>query len=251
MSTAAEGTEVLRGMHVESAPMRLARVRPAAAAASAQGGPEPQAAARAEEEALRQCFEQAERAGHEKGERAGYEAGLRKGLAAAATQSQAAVEEAVARATAALQAQRAQLSGLSQSLERAAEEALALAEDEMVALCFDAICRMVGSAAVQPDVVREQVRALAAAAAFRDRAAVHVHPDDAALLAAGEDAGQGASRLDWVADADVQLGGCVLRAKAGGLDARLETMLAACRQALLAARRERAARTAPAQGSLA
>jgi len=104
----------------------------------------------------------------------------------------------------------------------------------MVALCFETICRLIGGAALQADVVRAQLTGLAAQGRAGRRLSmhVHVHPDDADLLrASAPDAG-----VEWVADPEVALGGCILRGREGGLDARLETMLAACKAALLAAR---------------
>ena len=71
----------------------------------------------------------------------------------------------------------------------------------------------------------------------KDQLAVHVHPSDAALLAAGRD---GNEAWRWVADDAVQLGGVILRSPEGSLDARLEIQLAALREALLKTRAQRA-----------
>ena len=232
------GTEVLRGMHIESIPLPLRRR--AAVQPIASPPDEPQAAARAEEAALRQRFEEAERAGHEQGALAGYEAGLRKGQAAAAAQAEAATEKAVAQATEALRDQHAKLCSLAQALERSAHEALVAAEDDMVALCFETICRVVGKAAAQPDLVREHLRSLAMATADGGRVALHVHPEDAARLAKLEESEGPAGSIAWIADPEVRLGGCLVRARGGGLDARLETSLSACQQTLLAIRLQRA-----------
>jgi flagellar assembly protein FliH len=241
-SPLAEVTEVLRGMHVEPVPVRLARTR--------AGGIEPAATRPAtktsgEEEALRQRLEEATRQGHEEGARAGYEAGWRKGLADAAAESDAALASATAQANRALQEQQKQLFHLTAVLQRATEEALAAAEDEMVALCFETVCRLVGPAAVQIDGVRAQLGALAAHARAGRCISLHVHPDDAVLLqASASEAG-----VDWVPDPEIALGGCILRSTDGGLDARLETMLAACKAALLAARARSARGDAQAGGA--
>jgi flagellar assembly protein FliH len=231
------GTEVLRGMHIEPVPLSLRRR--AAVQSIASQPADAQTAVRAEEAALRQRYEEAERAGHEQGTRAGYEAGLRKGMAAAAAQADAAVEKAVAQATDDLRGQHRTLSSLAQALQRSANAALLAAEDEMVALCFETICRVVGAAAAQPDLVRDHLRSLAASAAGGGPVAMHVHPGDAAQLANLDEAEAPTPRIDWIADPAVRHGGCLVRAKRGGLDARLETMLSACRQSLLAVRAQR------------
>lgn len=239
MSSNDTGTEVLRGMHIEPIPLPLRR-RAAIQPRGAQPH-DPQAAVRAEEEALRQRFAAAEHAGHEQGARAGYEAGLRKGMAAAAVQAEAAAEQAVGQATSALREQHRKLCAIAQALEQSANEALLAAEDEMVALCFETICRVVGKAAAQPDLVRDHLRGIAMATAGAGPVALHVHPEDAARLARLDAAEGPAGRITWIADPEVALGGCMVRAKGGGLDARLETALSACRQTLLSIRSQRAA----------
>ncbi|MDB5914971.1 MAG: hypothetical protein JWP22_3646, partial [Ramlibacter sp.] len=54
-----------------------------------------------------------------------------------------------------------------------------------------------------------------------------------------------------VADSEVELGGFIVHAEGGGLDARLETALLACKEALLATRRERDAPADPITGAAA
>jgi flagellar assembly protein FliH len=231
-SQLAEAAEVLRGMDVESVPVRLVRPRPAPRETPAT---KPMPDVSAEEELLRQRVENAARQGHEEGARAGYEAGWRKGLEAAAAESEAALALATADAKAALKEQQDKLSHLAGVLQRAIEDALDAAEDEMVALSFETICRVIGAADLRPEAVRAQLTALAGQARARRRLRVHVHPEDASLLQASASKGS----VEWVPDPDVTLGGCIVRGSHGGLDARLEAMLEACKSALLAARARR------------
>ena len=219
--------EILRGMHVEVQPLRVGRL-PVPPPEPDLSPPSPAEEARREREeaALRQARMDAERAGHEEG--------LRKGRAEAAAQSQAAVAQAIAKAQAELQVQRQQFALLRGSMVQAAEDALRVAEDDMVALCFETICRIVGERALEPDAVRAQVRALIARLEHPSSAVLHLHPKDVELLQ--QDGG-----MRVVPDADVALGGCIVQHAHGGIEARLETLLANCKEALLATRRRRAA----------
>lgn len=226
--------DILRGMHVEAVPLRLSRIRPGLAQPMHASPEFPAEAER--ERARRECLEEAARQGHEEGSRAGYEAGLRKGLTEAAGEVQAAVQKAVAQAKTEVEARQGQLDALAAGLQRAMQDMLVAAEDEMVALCFDTLCRMVGTAAAQQESMRAQIVALASQVAPRDLVAVHVHPEDHRAFAGG-DASPGA--IPWVADPEVRTGGCIVRRKGGGLDARLDSMLEACRAALIAARAQR------------
>jgi flagellar assembly protein FliH len=233
MSTVpAEAAEVLRGMHLEAVPVRLVRPRSGIdEVAVAQAMPN----VTAQEEALRRQVDEATRQGHSEGTRAGYEAGWRKGQEAAAAESQAALASATAQTNAALQEQQEKLSHLATVLQHAIEQTLAAAEDEMVALCFETICRVVGSAATDVEAVRGQLSACASEARVGRCMRIHVHPDDAVLLQACT----AQSDVEWVADPEIATGGCIVRGSNGGLDARLETMLEACKAALLAARSRR------------
>lgn len=233
-------TGVFRGLHLEPAPLRLGR-----AAAPASRLPAPPAQPDAQEESLRLARDHALREGREQGLRAGQEEGLRQGRATAAAETRAAVDKAVAEALQAVHAERDRLRQLAGAMQGALDGLQEAAHDEMVALCYETICRVIGAAAVRPDTVRSQLSHLVALYGARAGLVLHVHPQDAALLEHGADDGAPAT-LRWTADPEVALGGCILRCAAGGLDARLETMLASCKEALLEAR---AARTqAPASG---
>jgi flagellar assembly protein FliH len=226
MSTVgATGHEVLRGLPLDATPLRLGRAPAGVASASAEHAGREQALRDAQALALKEAREEARRAGHAEG--------LREGRAHAAEEIRQAVQRAVAEAVQPLQAQHERLQEIARNAQGTAAVALAAAEDEMVALCFEALCRLVGERSAEPEAVRAQVAQLLALHGGAD-VLLHVHPQDAELLERGA---EGQAR--WVADPQVALGGCILKSSGGALDARLETMLAACKAALLEARARR------------
>lgn len=233
--TTLPATEVLRGMHVESAPLHLLRPRPLPEPVASKPPAEPVPDTPVEE-ASRRSLEEAVRQGREEGLRAGYEAGMRKGLADAAAQAASATQKAQAAADAEYELRRERLEFLAGRLQASLPDALAAAEDEMVALCFETLCRMIGSAAPDESALRAQLLALYGHARSGEVLALHVNPSDLAVV---ERRAEGAPAIPWVADPEVELGGCILRRKGGALDARLDAMLEACKAALLAARAQR------------
>lgn len=119
------------------------------------------------------------------------------------------------------------------------------AEDEMLALAFEAVCRMLGKQVADLPGLRSQLQNSLEAWRGRAPLSLHLHPDDLSLLqsdpgavsilrSAGFDT-EGAT-MSWVADAEVVLGGCMLRSSEGALDARLETLLDALKSSLLRTR---------------
>jgi flagellar assembly protein FliH len=221
--------QVLRGMPTAAKPLRLQTRRTPPAAATA--GPL--------ESELRQECERVLQDARERGLRSGREEGLRQGRSEAAVQARAAldqaVEQAVEQARQRLDAEHARVRDFAAAIGAAVDEALEQAREELIALAFETICRIVGEHAVQPETVRSQLASLLQRHGMRERLVLHVHPQDGQLLA------QLAPEVAWVADPEVRLGGCLLRSPAGGLDARLETVLSACRDALLDARSRNAA----------
>lgn len=228
MSIELHPVQVVRGMHLDAMPVQLRRV----ATSQAQAEETPGAEAMARERELQRAREQVLIEAREEGLRTGREEGLSHGLEEAQAQVRAAVEQAVADALQPLETAHARLRQIADALEAAASGAIELAQDELAALCFETLCRILGDNAVQPATVRAQVQHLLAlhGARERERLVLHVHPQDVELLASSLPA------LRCHPDAEVSLGGCVLRSAAGSLDARLDRMLAACRDALLQAR---------------
>lgn len=168
----------------------------------------------------------------------GRAAGLKEGREAASAELEqvraALLEEAAAEA----KSRTERIERLLSDIESQAVRALWDAEDDLVALAHDVICRMLGSEALTPETIRAGVKSRLAQHGQRTRLAVHVHPDD--ILALQDSAGEG-DDWRWVSDRSVQLGGVILRSPDGSLDARLETQLAALKEALLLARAERRA----------
>lgn len=114
-------------------------------------------------------------------------------------------------------------------------------EDLAVAIAFEAVCKVLGEAAMTAEGMRAQVRQAAAHAKNKERLVVRLHAAD---LSALRDAGAlngilpADKAVSWVADSSIELGGCVVETDGGGLDARLETQIDRMRTALLAARRQ-------------
>jgi flagellar assembly protein FliH len=114
-------------------------------------------------------------------------------------------------------------------------------EDLAVAIAFEAVCKVLGEAAMTQEGVRAQVRQAAAHTKNKERVVVRLHAMDlSALRAAGAlNAIFPSSKVvSWVADDSIELGGCVVETDGGALDARLETQIERMRTALLAARRQ-------------
>jgi flagellar assembly protein FliH len=220
---------VWRELPLEAAPVRLRR---------GLASPAPTPAMPPEEEGFQRGYAQGLDEGRAQGLLEGHEEGLRQGQAEAAQAARAQAAEAVAAALLPLQERQQQVLALAQALEQALPQALDAAEEEMVALVFEALCRMIGAAGPNPASVQAQVAALLAQARLEPPLEVCVHPQDAALLAACP--AQSGQTANWRADPQVALGGCVVRTRAGGLDLRLETLLQGCKEALLATRARRA-----------
>lgn len=223
---------VLRGMDVESAAVRIGRVCAAPRDLSV--------AARSletDESLLRQRVEEEVARVRDQAERQGYEAGLCEGRRAADLQAASARKQAAAAADAALAAGRTSVDALLRSLAAAREELLRASEEDMVALCFEVLCRLLGELAPRPDTVRAQIRDAVDRLPEGEDLAIHVHPADADLL--GTTAHAAAPRCRWVSDPAVELGGCIVKHAGGGLDMRLETALALCRDALVEQHRRR------------
>lgn len=185
------------------------------------------------------------RSGREEGQRAGYEEGLRRGEEAAREASVAAAERAVQAARAPLEERARRMDALLAAMASAAQDAWAGADEDVLALCYETLCRVVGEAACSPESVRPQVQRLLAASDLQGEVTLHLHPADVRLLdealADGQLPQSQNLHLRWRADPRVVLGGCMLAGAGGGIDARLETVLQQCKAGLLQARAVRAA----------
>ena len=148
--------------------------------------------------------------------------------------------EMMQKAQAAYQSRVQVVDGLIAALPPQIESRLAAAEDDMLALCFEVVCRVLGKSAVQPEAIRAQLTEAMGALRGRQSVAVHLHPDD--LQALQKEPGWtsnpiGGNDVRWVASPEVVLGGCIVESSEGGLDVRFETQLNALRDLLLQTRR--------------
>ncbi|MGJ3703996.1 FliH/SctL family protein [Variovorax sp. AFSI2.2] len=195
--------------------------------------------------------------------RRGYEEGLAKGIAEGRARSaEEARQLAVQTAEKAERELREHADRLAQELKQQAQSAyqarvqtldnliaaappqiesrLAAAQEDMLALCFEVVCRILGERAAMPEAVQAHLEYAVNGLRSRRLVAVHLHPDDlAALQKAQSDvpsARWGGEDVQWIASPDIALGGCVLQSPEGGLDARFETQLNALRDLLLQSR---------------
>ncbi len=128
------------------------------------------------------------------------------------------------------------------------ERCLRNAEEDMLALAFEMVCRILGDQAATQAGLRALLDTSLKAWHGRSPLSIHLHPEDVQLLRTDADslqllssAGFSAERasLRWVADAKVTTGGMLLRSAEGALDARLEVQLDALKASLVHTREAR------------
>lgn len=193
------------------------------------------AAQRAESQALVDEIGEQARA---KGFSDGHAEGLRQGNEESAEGAQQLRVELIEQGRACVDEHKRRFEQLALSLSKQSGQLAADAEDDLVAMSFEVVCRLLGERAATPAGIRSMVEQLLAQRALTG-VAVHVHPKDLQLLRA--ESGEGVPQTSWqfVADEKVQLGGVILRSPDGNLDARLEVQLETLRQTLLQARQDR------------
>jgi flagellar assembly protein FliH len=262
--------EVLRDVLMQDAPLTLQRPRnrtadvfgepvqvtgavadslvPVATSNSAEASSrnEAQKDAEALTVALQEGRDTGYKAGHLHGVQEGYQDGLHQGQERAKSDLADAVEKLRREQQETASARVSKLDGLIRTLPNQWEQFLADSEDDMVALAFEALCRMLGEKIVKQEDVRLQVQHVLSSWRGRTALEIHVNPDDLQWLQEDADfaaqlQGLGHDRLRWVSDGGVELGGCLLRSSEGGLDARFEVQLQLLRTTLLAVRAQRRA----------
>lgn len=125
-----------------------------------------------------------------------------------------------------------ELEALAKSLGEAHRRALEGLEDIALGIGWEALCKLLGESALAKDAMLAMVRH--SLGRVKDEAVVvRVNPGDLELLR------EHLPATGFAADASVELGGCVIEAGGGWIDARLETQLERLREALLAARAAR------------
>lgn len=229
--------ELLRGIRVEATPVHIGRSAPAADPAIATAS-DLSGARAAEQSAVQRGYDAGWQQGRDEGLRSGHEEGIRKGMEEALARTRAAIERAIGEAQAPLVKQEERLRAWVDALNGSMSHCLAAVEDELVALCYEAICHVLGRTALGPEAVRSHLQHVLSEWKSTPAIELHVHPQDAEMLV---DAGTGpeAGGWCWVADPEIALGGCVLVGRGGGLDARLDTALEGCKAALLEQRSRR------------
>jgi flagellar assembly protein FliH len=229
-------TTILRSPAISTETRKLssrhARAAQAAPASAPAPQPQPQPAAvpnieallaQARESVLAQFKHEAETA-----RELGRQRGLQEGRVAGAEEVRREADAELAR-----------IRSIASGLQGALAAGIHGVEDMAVAIAFEAVCKMLGSAAVSRDGIRALVHEAAQHAAGAAQATVRLHPGDlAALQAAGalEPVLPSGASVQWAADRSIELGGCVVETDGGTLDARLETQVERLRATLLAAR---------------
>ncbi|MGN8064556.1 FliH/SctL family protein [Ralstonia sp. 22111] len=176
--------------------------------------------------------EEGYRAGFQSGREEGYQQGLKEGRVDGLAEAQLTAAQAV-------EGRLEQLDRLLSAMPEAILQRLDESEDEMVALCFEVICRVIGDRAADPKVVQDMIQNNVRRTSTR-LVAVHVHPADLERLRSDAElntwivrrSAQQGVPVDWIADDRVELGGCILQSPQGSLDARLEAQLESVREIL-------------------
>jgi flagellar assembly protein FliH len=111
----------------------------------------------------------------------------------------------------------------------------------LVEIAFEAVCKMLGEKAATRDGVLALVRQATAKIAGGELLKIRLHPDDLALLqesGALTTALASSTRISWVADKTVEMGGCAVETTRGDVDARLEVQIRSLAAVLGDARRQ-------------
>ena len=172
---------------------------------------------------MEQRLHEAEMAAEEVAKRA-VEDGFEKGLRAGEAEGREAY-------TSGLQ----QLEDLTQSLNSTIQRSMEESEDMMVAIVYEAVCKIVGDALATKDGVTAVVKEAMSRVRGKSSVIIRVNPFDLELIE--ESAAFGvASEADWRGDDSIPMGGCMIESEYGTLDARIETQLNQLKRVLLAAR---------------
>lgn len=134
--------------------------------------------------------------------------------------------------------QRVELEELLNGLRDAKRALLGDAQDDIVEATYAAICKILGSELVKPEVARDAVMStLSRLKGDSETMTVRVSKRDKPLLdtlVSGMDASK--RRFVFEADDTVLLGGCVIRGERGTLEARLDIQLEALKRLLITCR---------------
>lgn len=126
------------------------------------------------------------------------------------------------------------LARVVQQLEASVAERLTALEDDAIELAFATVCQLIGTRSMTRELVADGVRQAIVQLSGATLHRVRLHRDDLALLA--DDSLHAAHpSVEWVADAAITPGGCLLESAHGSLDTRLDRQLERLRQSWLRA----------------
>jgi flagellar assembly protein FliH len=126
------------------------------------------------------------------------------------------------------------------SMRGALSDGIVGAEDLIVEIAFEAVCRIIGDAVGRREGVLAVVREVIRGVRERENLVVRVAPQDYELIAGERQRllrNGDASRIELVSDERIELGGCLIETAGGTLDGRLETQLQRLRDTLASASR--------------
>lgn len=177
-------------------------------------------------EDIERIHNEAHAAGHEAGYEAGHEAGCHAGHEAGYQAGFEEGREAAYRAgleTAQAEAQR--IATLAENFENALTALDQTVADQLLALALEVAGQVLrGTVSARPETLLPVIReAIAALPLHHGHVALHLHPDDAAVVRdhLGDQFAQSGWRI--IEDREIRQGGCQLRAGSSEIDASLET----------------------------
>lgn len=149
--------------------------------------------------------------------------------------------QGMSEAAASSQGRLAQLEALIEKLGLSLASGLDGLEDIAVAVAFESVVKILGSAMATPQGVRALVGQAVDRAKRHEKLAVRLSPEDFCLLMQESQDTHWLDRpgVELQPDEQVAVGDCVVHTDRGQLDAGLETQLSALRQVLLHARLQR------------
>lgn len=161
---------------------------------------------------------------HEEADRRGHAAGLALGEAEGREQWREQCER---------------ITSVTATLVQAKLAVLDDAEDMLVEIAFEALCRILADKLAERATVATLVAQLVQQEREPELLRVRLHADDIALLQADGDGPRLDPRIRLEADPSIRLGGCAIDSQRGTLDVRLDLQLERLRDALLATRQAR------------
>ncbi|WP_157915195.1 FliH/SctL family protein [Paraburkholderia acidicola] len=194
------------------------------------------------EQGYRDGFAAGQQEGRASGAQQGYQDGLERGKQDARDAAEKLVRQEMEDAHRSVQERVALLDQLIDALPGQIALRLHAVEDDMVALCHQIVCRILGERLVSAEGVAHLVRQAidlthgeaSSHASQKPLVAIHLHSRDLEKLQGDEQAmtllarrlATTSNAVPLVGDDSVGIGGCVVHSHGGSLDARLATQMA-------------------------